>query len=140
MICTHGTRIAELAADVVVVAGVVDVPLFDEVGAGVIDDEEVVLVDVANANVFNPLLLVEAVVLVVVGVLELPEGLELELLLLVVVVGGDEGVPVNVNPLPIVAGNWQLEDAGAGWAAGVAGWPWWKVEVPYTPIGCEIKD
>jgi len=29
----------------------------------------------------------------------------------------------------------QLDVAAAGWAAGVLGWPWKKVDVPYTPIG-----
>ena len=30
----------------------------------------------------------------------------------------------------------QEDVAGAGCAGGVTGWPWWNVEVPYTPIGC----
>jgi hypothetical protein len=125
MMCIHAadSRITAFAADVVVVAGVVDVPVFDGDGAGVIDDAGVVLVlvDVDDAKrdsvlfVVAPLIVFEVAVLVDVLVL---------VLVLVVVAGGDEGVPVNTNPLPIVLGNWQLEDAGAGWAAGVEGWPW----------------
>ena len=42
---------------------------------------------------------------------------------------------LTANPLPIelTVVHWLV--AGAGWAAGVTGSPWWKVEAPYTPIG-----
>lgn len=40
------------------------------------------------------------------------------------------------TPLPTDAMCTQSEEAGAGWAGGVTGSPWWNVEVPYTPIGC----
>jgi hypothetical protein len=42
---------------------------------------------------------------------------------------------VGVAPLPIVAVAWQFDVGGAGWAAGVFGWPWNHVDPPYTPIG-----
>ncbi|KAF4618511.1 hypothetical protein D9613_010018 [Agrocybe pediades] len=39
-------------------------------------------------------------------------------------------VPEIKNPLPMVDCGTQDEEDGAGWAAGVTGWPWKKVEVP----------
>jgi hypothetical protein len=42
---------------------------------------------------------------------------------------------VPVFPFPTLATVVHMEEEGAGCAGGVTGSPWWKVEVPYTPIG-----
>jgi hypothetical protein len=39
-------------------------------------------------------------------------------------------VPDIANPLPMVLNVVQDEEDGAGWAAGVAGWPWKNVDPP----------
>jgi len=39
------------------------------------------------------------------------------------------------SPLVIVENVVHDDDGGAGCAAGVAVWPCWNVDVPYTPIG-----
>ena len=46
-----------------------------------------------------------------------------------------DGVAEAAKPPPIVVRGVHIDEAGAGWAGGVTGSPWWKVEVPYTPIG-----
>lgn len=38
-------------------------------------------------------------------------------------------------PFPIVLTVEHCDLAGAGCAEGVDAWPWWNVDVPYTPIG-----
>lgn len=38
-------------------------------------------------------------------------------------------------PFPMLATVVHIEEEGAGCAGGVTGSPWWKVEVPYTPMG-----
>lgn len=32
------------------------------------------------------------------------------------------------------------DEEGAACAGGVAGSPWWNVEVPYTPMGCDHRN
>ena len=55
--------------------------------------------------------------------------------IVVVVVAGTPGaVACMPSPTVFALTHWDL--AGAGCAAGVDGWPWWNVDVPYTPIGC----
>ena len=49
--------------------------------------------------------------------------------MVVVVVAGAPGAEICM-PFPIVFTFAHCDLAGAGCAAGVEGWPWWKVEVP----------
>ena len=46
------------------------------------------------------------------------------------VVVGSAGAVGTRMPFPIVWTFWHCDLGGAGCAAGVEGWPWWKVEVP----------
>lgn len=43
--------------------------------------------------------------------------------------------PVEAGAFPIVLTVVHELLEGAGWAVGVAGSPWWNVELPYMPIG-----
>ena len=51
-----------------------------------------------------------------------------------------DDAPEAIKLPPMVDTGVHIDEAGAGCAGGVTGSPWWKVEAPYTPMGCYVAS